>query len=400
MHDDELNISQPTPAIGQADSLTASDPIQPDRKKWYRRVRRKLEQRWLKRSLVGVVTTVALIGLALVLPAQMLAKVLPGQLLIDQGTAITRPGSAPAVRERVAISGHQVFEPEGDFLFTTVSLDLNVSVFEWIEAEINDNFELQPLAHVLGDRTPQENRNRNLGLMTRSKDNAVTAALEYLGVPINETGVGFNLVVADGPAEGLLTVGDVIVAVDGVTIGSLQSLRDELARKTPGEHGVLTVETADPFTRRDVAIVWGEHPEGVEGAYIGIGEIGPRIEDFASGINVEIDTGATGGPSAGLAFALAIIDLLTEGELTGRQPVAVTGQIFVGGAVGNVGGVAQKALAARSAGAAAFIVPKDLLDIAQTHAGNMAVFGVATLDETIEVLAELGGDTKNLRLDL
>lgn len=396
----EEHIADPTLPSDQADLVAADDVVKPRSRKWHWRGRRALKRRWLKRSLACLLTIIALIGVSLVLPAQMLAQVLPGQLLIDQGTAITRPGSAPPVRERVSVSGHPVFEPEGEFLFTTVGLDLNVSVFEWIEAEIKENFELQPRVHVLGDRTPQENRDRNLGLMTVSKDNAVTAALEYLGVPINETGVGFNLVVDGGPADGLLNVGEVIVAVDGVKVGSLQSLRDELARKTPGEGGVVTVETGDRSTLREVSIVWGEHPEGVEGAYIGIGEIVPRIEDFASGINVEIDTGATGGPSAGLAFALAIIDLLTEGELTGGQSIAVTGQIFVGGVVGNVGGVAQKALAARSAGAVAFIVPIDLLDVAQANAGSMSVFGVATLAETIEVLAELGGDTNDLQLDL
>ena len=92
-----------------------------------------------------------------------------------------------------------MFRPEGDFLFTTVAVDLDVSVFEWIESEINDDFELQPLEHILGDRTPQENRTRNLEMMSRSKDDAITAALEHLGVPVNETGVGFNVIVSGGP---------------------------------------------------------------------------------------------------------------------------------------------------------------------------------------------------------
>ena len=162
----------------------------------------------------------------------------------------------------------------------------------------------------------------------------------------------------------------------------------------------MTVENSDTVEIRDVSIVWGEHPEGFEGAYIGIGEIVPRIEDLSMAIDVSIDTGSTGGPSAGLAFALAIIDSLTEGELTGNQRIAVTGQIFVGGVVGNVGGVGQKAVAARSAGAVAFIVPEGLLEDAQAQAGDMRVFGVSTLDEAIEALAELGGDTNDLHLDL
>ncbi|MXW60617.1 MAG: PDZ domain-containing protein [Acidimicrobiaceae bacterium] len=360
--------------------------------------RRKRRRPWLRRGLWALLTVIVLVGASLLVPAKTLGQVIPGQALVDKGAAVTRPGWARSVSDRVDINGRLRYRPDGEFLFTTVSVDLDVSVFEWIQSEVNGDFELQPLEHILGDRTPQENRTRNLEMMNRSKDDAITAALEYLGVPVNETGVGFDIVVADGPVDGLLTVDDVIIAVDGVEISSLQSLRDELTRKTPGETGVVTVENADTLEARDVSIVWGEHPQGLEGAYIGIGEIVPRIEDLSLGIDVRIDTGSTGGPSAGLAFTLTIIDWLTEGELTGNQRIAVTGQIFVGGVVGNVGGVGQKAVAARSAGAVAFIVPAGLVDAARAKAGDMRVFGVSTLDEAIQALGELGGDIDDLRL--
>lgn len=361
--------------------------------------RRPWWRSWWMGVLCSLLALAVLCGACLVVPAQTLGRVVPGQALIDRGAAVTRPGWARSVGDRVEINGRTSYPPNGQFLFTTVAVDLDVSVFEWLEAEFNDDFELQPREHILGDLTRQENRTRNLAMMNRSKDDAVVAALEYLGVPVEETGVGFNAVVEGGPVDGLLTVDDVVIAVDGVKIGSLQSLRDQLTRKSPGETGVVTVEDTDTLEVRDVEIVWGEHPQGLEGAYIGIGEIVPRIADQMQGIDVEIETGSTGGPSAGLAFSLAVIDWLTAGELTGNQPIAVTGQIFVGGIVGNVGGVGQKAVAARSAGAVAFIVPADLVDEAQAKAGDMRVFGVSTLAEAIEVLGELGGDTSNLRLD-
>lgn len=361
---------------------------------------------WWKRCVLGLLAGVVLFGGSLVVPARTFGQIVPGRALVDQGAAVTKPGSARPVSDRVKIRDgsmapaerRPVFEPEGEFLFTTVSVDLDVSVFDWIESEFNDEFELRPLEHILGDRTPEENRTRNSEMMSRSKDDAVTVALEFLGVPIVETGVGFNVVVDGGPADGLLMVGDVIVAVDGVAISSLQSLRDELTGKVPGEGGVVTVEHDATGEVLEVPVVWGEHPQGVEGGYIGIGEVVSRVED-SSVVDVEIDTGSTGGPSAGLAFSLAIIDLLTEGELTGGQTIAVTGQIFVGGIVGNVGGVAQKAVAARSAGAVAFIVPEGLVAAAESQAGGMKVFGVSTLEEAIDVLAELGGDTDDLTLD-
>ena len=391
----EVNTSVPT-LPPDLDRPVAAEyfelPARPARS----RSRRRLSWKW---ALCGLLVVIVFCGASLVVPARTLGQVIPGQALIDRGAAVTRPGSARSVGDRVQINGRTSYPPEGEFLFTTVAVDLDVSVFEWLEAELNDDFELQPLERILGDLTPQENRTRNLEMMNRSKDDAVIAALEYLGVPVEETGVGFNAVVGGSPVDGLLTVGDVIVSVDGVETGSLESLRGELTRKTPGESGVLTVENGDTLEVRDVSIVWGEHPQGFDGAYIGISEIVPRIEDHALGIDVQIDTGSTGGPSAGLAFSLAIIDWLTEGELTGNQRVAVTGQIFVGGVVGNVGGVGQKAVAARSSGAVAFIVPEALAEEAEASAGDMRVFGVSTLGEAVEALSELGGDVSDLRID-
>lgn len=353
---------------------------------------------WLIRSAIGLLSLLTIVGASLVVPAKYLGQIIPGQALIDGGAAVSRPGSAKAINDRITVSGRQSYQPQGEFLFTTVSIDVEVTVFDWLEAEINPNAELYPLENILGNRTPAENRSRNLELMVRSKDDAVLAALEYLGVPIEETGVLFGVVLEDGPAHDALEVGDVIVGVDGTAIGSLADLLAELANKTPNEVGFVTVEEANSGTLTDVAIVWGTHPEGREGAYLGISEIIPRIKDATGGIDVAIDTGSTGGPSAGLAFALAIIDLLTPGELTGNQKIAVTGQIFLGGVVGNVGGVAQKTVAARSAGATAFLVPSDLVGEANAFAGDMQVFGVDNLDEAVGVLADLGGETDNLFL--
>ena len=330
----EEGLSVPMLAPDIEGSTPSDDPAEP--------VRRRRRRRLFLRLLLALLALIVLVGASLLVRAQTLGRVIPGQALIDKGAAVTKPGNARSVGDQVEINGSLRYRPAGEFLFTTVSVDLDVSVFDWIQAEANDDFELVPVEHILGDRTPQENRTRNIEMMNRSKDDAIIAALEYLGAPVNETGVGFNIVVSDGPVDGLLTVEDVIIAVDAVEITSLESLRAELARKTVGE---------------------------------------------------------TGGPSAGLAFALTIIDWLTEGELTGNQRIAVTGQIFVGGVVGNVGGVGHKAVAARSAGAVAFIVPKDLVADAQAQAEDMRVFGVSTLDEAIDALAELGGDTSDLRLD-
>ena len=108
---------------------------------------------------------------------------------------------------------------------------------------------------------------------------------------------------------------------------------------------------------------------------------------------MEIDSGSVGGPSAGLAFTLAILDRLTEGDLTGPNKVAVTGTIRLDGSVGPVGGVVQKTEAAVRAGARAFLVPPDeYADARRAARGRLRIIQVSTVDEALAALRRLGGD--------
>ena len=356
-------------------------------------------RRWVGWVVGIVVAVIAALSVLWLVPAQALGRVIPGHALIDEGTVANKPGTAQSTASRVTLGDIEVFEAEGEILFTTVSIDDQVSIWDWIRSEIDDDIELKTREAVFGSRTADENRQRNLQLMQSAKDTAIIAALSHLGVAvIEETGVGFEVVVEGGPVDGILVVGDVIVGVDGVEITGFQSLRDELDRKVPGELGVIRVENIDTGEFREVELTWGVHPEGLEGGFIGIQNVDVRTTDLPLPFAIEIDTGRIGGPSAGLAFALTIIDLLTEGELTGGRRIAVTGTIGVAGDVGTVGGVGQKAAAAHGSGAAAFIVPAPLVETAREHARDMPVFGVSTLEEALAALAELGGETTELRL--
>ena len=122
-----------------------------------------------------------------------------------------------------------------------------------------------------------------------------------------------------------------------------------------------------------------------------------RQQDFSLPFEVAIDSGKVGGPSAGLEFALSILDQLTPGELTGGGKVAVTGTIELDGTVGPVGGVPQKTVTVRRAGAKLFLVPKEQVAEAQAKATDgVEVVGVGTLDEAIEALAARGGDRSGI----
>jgi Lon-like protease len=356
-------------------------------------------RRLLGRIVTMITVVAAMVGLSLAIPARALGRIVPGHTLIDDETIAQKPGSARPTADRVKISVEGIDQPEGAILFTTVAVDSDVSIFDWLESELDDDIFLRRRSEVFGDRSDGENRERNLEMMRVSKDIAIIVALDRLGIAVvEETGQGFQAVVEGGPVDGLLEPGDIIVGIDGVEITTLASLRAELETKTPGETGVITVDNIDTGETRDVELVWGTHPDGLPGGFIGIESVVPRQVELPLPFEVEIDSGSIGGPSAGLAFTLTILDLLTEGELTGGQLVAVTGTILGDGSVGNIGGVGQKAAAAYEAGAVAFIVPQDVVAEAIPHARGMPIIGVTSLDEALAALADLGGQTDDLQL--
>ncbi len=122
-----------------------------------------------------------------------------------------------------------------------------------------------------------------------------------------------------------------------------------------------------------------------------------RVIGFDFPVDVTIDSGNVGGPSAGLAFTLAVLDVLTPGELTGGRRVAVTGTMSLDGTVGPVGGAAQKAITVRDAGYEVFLVPPDELDEVRTAVGDdLEVIAVGTLAAALDALDSLGGNARSL----
>ena len=355
-------------------------------------------QRWFYR-LGWFCGVAAVLGVLLfVVPAQWVGRVIPGHSVVDDDAVAFKPGSASGTGSRVFIAGVDQFEPEGSFLFTTVVIDDDVSIAEWIESSIRDSYDLRTRESVFGSRTATEQRERNLQLMQVSKDTAVVVALQRLGIQtIEASGVGFEETLEGEAADGNLFPGDVIVAIDDDPVTSLQSLQDLLATRGPGTVVVITVEDIESLERRDVDLTMGVHPDN-DGGFIGIGGVAERLTDIVPPFDVDIESGTVGGPSAGLAFTLTILDLLTPGELTGGYDIAVTGTISLDENIGNVGGVRQKAAAANASGAELFIVPAASEDAALKGAGGMAVVGVETLDEALAALADLGGNVDQLEL--
>lgn len=308
-----------------------------------------------------------------------------------------RPGSVNALTERVLVTVGERFDPAGEIFFTTVRQDSHVNGWEYLRAQFSDDIVLYGEDDVLGTRSRDENRALNFQLMQVSKSTAVAVALRHLGVdPYRATGVGMSGV--EGPAEGLLTTEDVVVAVDGFPVATAEDLVSEIRSRVPGQIVDLDVESLDGLFRRSVEVTLGGRPEDSDVPFLGV-MVQTRWEDVTDlPVDVRIETGNVGGNSAGLALTLAVLDLITPGEMTGGFNIATTGTINLDGTVGSIGGVVQKTITAREAEIDVFLVPKSEYDLAKKYGGDLRIEPVATLEDALSLLAQLGGNALDLNL--
>ncbi len=310
------------------------------------------------------------------------------------------PGSARDTEPLLAVDAAEEYPSDGQIFYTTVRLVQNPSLWEYLWYSTQDDAELVEQQLILGDNTVEESRERNLQLMTSSKDVAVAVALEVLGYDtIEEVGVIIAEVVPDTAADGVVVVGDILVSIDGVAIVSASEVVDLIGVKAPGDEITLVLD--DGTGERTETVVLGAKEDDPDAPFLGIApqSLLDTLDDIDLGIS--IDTDSVGGPSAGLAFTLAILDQLTPGELTGGTEVAVTGTIEANGGVGAVGGVTQKAAAVRDAGIEVFIVPRalgetKLAEVADVAGDDVEVVPVWTILEALDVLEGLGGNVDAL----
>jgi PDZ domain-containing protein len=307
-----------------------------------------------------------------------------------------KPGSVRDTQPLIAVQGTEVFPSDGSIGYTTVALR-QATLLGLAQGWLDDDIDVFGRDRVLQGRDVDENREVNLQMMSNSKQVATQVALERLGYDVEVTvGQLVTEVFPDMPAEGVLEAGDVITAIDGETFDDAQDLSRLLGDEAPGDEITATVQPPGGEAGRDVELALAASPEDPDRAVMGVG-VTVVVLDYDFPVDVEIDTGDVGGPSAGLAFTLAIIDDLTPGDLTGGTDVAVTGTISGDGTVGPVGGTGQKAAAVRDAGMTLFLVPSDDYQAAVDHAGDdLEVVAVDTLDEALVALGERGGNVDDL----
>jgi PDZ domain-containing protein len=321
------------------------------------------------------------------------------------------PGSARPTEPTIRVSGTETYPGDDDILFTTVSLSRGrINGWEWLQAELDDSIDLVDAELIEGGHTAAENQQINQQLMDDSQDVAVVVALEHLGYDVVDgTGATVGDVLPGSPAAEQLGPDDDIVRAGGEPVERKEDLVRQIEARRPGDELDLVVEPADggreritvtlggfSNSREQPCVVPGEQADGVtvtDQTCIGVSGLTTRDEERNFPFDVSIDPGRVRGPSAGLAFTLATLDVLTPGDITGGQPVAVTGTIDSLGNVGPIGGAEYKAIAARAAGADVFLVPRGEEEIAASKVGDdVQIIPVSTLDEALAALEDLGGE--------
>jgi PDZ domain-containing protein len=322
------------------------------------------------------------------------------------------PGSARQVNDLIAAPPDHRFPPRGSFLLTTVTLR-RATAFEAFAGWLDSDTDVVPEEQILGTTKPRDLRQQNLQLMDDSKQIAVVVALRRLGYPVGEHGDGARLedITPESPADGRLQRFEIVKAVDGRPTSLSTEVVDAIGRHRPGDVLRVEVDPGGGAPRRVEEVVLGVAPADrstcarhAPGAPVPDGALaclGVRLQTanrrFDLPFQVNVDSAGIGGPSAGLAFTLGVLDHVTPGELTGGRPVAVTGTIDLDGRVGPVGGVAQKTAAVRAAGVKVFLVPAAEFDAARAHAGrDVRIVKVTTLEDALVALGQQGGDVSAL----
>lgn len=331
-----------------------------------------------KAALVGSGAAAGLLGLAaLALPAPYVVES-PGPTFNTIGELRDQP--------LIEIPSRTTYPASGELDLTTVYVsggpNAPVTLLEVLSGWLDPARSVSPVELVYPPGTTGEQiSEQNTAAMTSSQEASVAAAFSYLGVDY-----GQKLSVAgfadDSVSKGVLRVGDAIETVNGKAVTDIDVLRGEL-NASGGDAVDLGVRRGGERIKERIA-----PKANGQGVY----QLGVVLSiDYSFPYQVKIQLDNVGGPSAGMMFALGIVDKLTPGPMTGGRHFAGTGTIDAEGAVGPIGGIAQKMLGAARSGATVFLAPEDNCGEVVGHVPEgMQVVKVSTLEEAVDAVTLIG----------
>jgi len=327
----------------------------------------------------------ALISGGVLLALLIIAGLLPVPFVIlSPGPTFNTIGDVNGV-PLVEITDTTTYPVTGNLDMTTIREEGEprspLTVYGALAAWVDPDRAVLPRELLYGDdETGEEVQQRNAVLFSTSQSNAIAAALGALGKPVIED-VVVTAVVEGTPAFGVLDAGELIRAIDGREVKRPEDVVDAVRAQPVGSTLVFTVERDGAAT--DLDVVSAPKPDESDVPYVGI-TVGIN---YRAEFPIRFTLEDIGGPSAGMMFALAIVDKLTPEDLVAGEHVAGTGTIDPSGAVGAIGGIRQKLAGAADAGATLFLMPDVHCEEAQGHIPDgLTVVPVATLQDALTAL--------------
>ena len=326
---------------------------------------------------------IASVGTAVAIAVSVLVPV--PYVILGPGPTLNTLGKDSSGRPLITISGRASYPTSGHLNMVTVSYQgcqgNRFNIFTALVAWLNPHEAVVPETEICpAGQTQKQTQEQDTQEMTSSQQTATAAALTQLHIPFSTQVVvvkpekGF-------PAYGVLKAGDVITEVDGQPVTSQAVLTKLISAHPAGSTLTLTITRDGQSRQVQVGTKEsGGHP--VMGVQIG--------GQFKFPFQVKISVGDLGGPSAGLMFALGIIDKLTKMNLTGGKFIAGTGEIEPSGKVDPIGGIQQKMIGARNAGATIFLTPAaNCADTKGAVPAGLRLVKVSTLNQAVTDLQSL-----------
>jgi PDZ domain-containing protein len=285
----------------------------------------------------------------------------------------------------IQVKGHRIYPTTGNLNMVTVSFfggpGTHFNIFAALRSWLSPHDAVVPSSEIFtpGD-TPQQVAQVDTEEMANSQQTATAAALCQLKIGFKTIDT-VQATIKGMPAASVLRPGDVITAVDGTPVNCRADAGTLIKERKPGAPVQLTILRHGRIipVRLTAVDVQGEPEIGV---YL--------VESFAFPFSVTISVGNIGGPSAGLMFALGLIDRITPDNLTGGRFIAGTGEIEANGTVEPIGGIQQKMAGARAAGATIFLTPAaNCPDTAGAVPAGMRLIEVSSLAGAIAALDAL-----------
>lgn len=327
--------------------------------------------------------------------------------------AIT-PGAGLDVAPLISVPRAAATDHRGSVLLTDVELvPLRALTYLWYR--IDPNVQIVPASALVGPLSAAQYDAQGVVDMATARQAATYAGLRALGYPVRAEPAGPVVYqpVPGAPAARSLQIGDVITELGGAPVRSFASLVAAVEAHRPGATVAVVSHPIGGGATRTRRVVLGEvfgsasapaclaagastrlAPLRLNGATrpcLGFA-FEQTYRTAGAPFTVRISSRGIIGPSAGLAFTLGLIEKLDRADLTGGRRIAATGTMAIDGSVGDVGGVAQKTIAVRDAGATVFFVPKVEYATARAHAGShLKIVAVSSLGDALAALRRLGG---------